>query len=792
MIEPALDRAVGAAGAAAFSGLIDAAIIGAGVIYFFASLLLFVLGFNMAFLSILVWRRGRSATKEAGIDLRQEPGGELPIVTVQLPIYNELYVAERVIDAACRLDYPADRLEIQVLDDSTDETADLIAHVVDEHRRRGVDIVHLHRTNRTGYKAGALANGLTTARGELVAIFDADFIPPPNFLQETVGEFADPQLAFVQGRWGHVNRNYSLITRLQSLAIDAHFMVEQAARRHLGYWFNFNGTAGIWRVAAIESAGGWTADTLTEDLDLSYRAHLKGWRGQFRSDLNVPGELPAQMSSFRRQQHRWARGSLECAHKLLPSVWRSAVPWPVKFQATAHLIAYSIHLLLATIALVYPVIVFAGIRFEGFATLYGFGYLFALSSLAPGIFFITGQRQLDRSWIRDLPKIAAVTVLGSGLMINTVRAALQIFTRPNPEFERTAKFGMEEQDIASEPAGSNGKAADSWLRKRYQLDLDRIVYAEFAFGFYSLSSVWLALQQGNWGIFLYALIFAVGLIGVATITVVQAVAVRRARAARADHMKLEQGRWARYDDAVKSAGAGIDPTRSRAVLVMAKQPVPGASKTRLQPAIDQEQAAALSECFILDAVELAAGLRTDVPGLDVKIAGTPAAAASYFATIAPETGFVAQRGADLSERLHTVMAETLDDGVDQVVAINSDSPTLPGALLVQAFEALDRPDVDVVLGPAEDGGYYLIGWKRVDDRLINDVTMSTPTVLADTLSVAAEQGLSVDLLPSWYDVDQPDDLIRLREELDAGHLCGAHTRAFFADEDLGRRTTPLR
>ncbi len=776
--DPAFVPVVGGA----FDSALDAVTIGAGIVYFLATMTLFILGFNMAFLSILVWHRGRPSSPETRLDIRDVADSELPIVTVQLPIYNELYVAERVIEAACRLDYPADRLEIQVLDDSTDETVGVVARVVAEARRRGVDIVHLHRTRRTGYKAGALAEGLKVARGEFAAIFDADFVPPINFLRETVGEFADPKVAFVQGRWGHLNRNYSVITRLQSLAIDAHFMVEQAARRHLGYWFNFNGTAGIWRVAAIEDAGGWTADTLTEDLDLSYRAHLKGWRGQFRADLDVPGELPAQMSSFRRQQHRWARGSLECAHKLLPSVWRSQAPLPVKFQATAHLVAYSIHLMLATIALVYPIVVFAGIRFEGFATLYGFGYLFALSSLAPGIFFITGQRQLDRSWVRELPKIAAVTVLGSGLMINTVRAVLQIFTRPNPEFERTAKFGLEEASSGNDDTGSDD--GQGWLAKRYQLDLDRIVFAEAAFGLYSLTSVWLAWREQNWGIFLYAMIFAVGLLGVAAITVLQAIAVRRARSARADRVaieKIEQRNLARYDGRVSTTAGRSDPGASRVVLVMAKQPVPGVSKTRLQPAVSPEAAAELSECFILDAIELVSNLEPPAFGAKAVVAGTPAESVEYFRRVAPEAGFVAQSGADLSERLHGAMSDMLNAGFDQVFAINSDSPTLPPTLLTQAFEQLSRPDIDVVLGPAEDGGYYLIGWKAENDRLIRDVTMSTPSVLADTMAVAAAEGLNVELLDSWYDVDNPSDLVRLQAEIADRRFCGPNTRRFFAD-----------
>ncbi len=503
---------------------LDVLLAAGGGLYLVISALLFVFGSNLILLSAVVWRRGgwaRPTTVALGVDA--------PRVTVQLPIYNELYVAPRIIGAACRLDYPADRLQIQVLDDSTDETAVLVRQTVATWRADGVDIELIQRNDRSGYKAGALQKGMETATGEFVAVFDADFDPPANFLTEKVPHFADPNLAFVQARWGHVNRDYSWITRLQSLAIDGHFMVEQAARGHRGYWFNFNGTAGIWRTAAIADAGGWTHDTLTEDLDLSYRAHLAGWRGHYRGDLEVPGEVPAQMSSFRRQQHRWARGSLECARKLLPSVWRSDASAATRFQATMHLSAYTIHLLLLALAVIYPIVVLAADRFSGLSTLFGLGYFFALSAVAPAVFFSAGQRHLRPRWWLELPRMLAVTVIGSGLMINTSRAAVQIFTRPNPEFERTAKFGI----IEAEPVGR------SWTQKRYQLDLDRIVYAEALLGLYCFATAWLAFTKGNWGIMIYAVVFGSGLLSVVVITVGQAIAVYRSRSARAGRVKQE-------------------------------------------------------------------------------------------------------------------------------------------------------------------------------------------------------------------------------------------------------------
>ncbi len=499
------------------------------VVYVLASALLFLFGANLIRFAALVWRDGKPSTEKA---IQPLPDDQLPAVTVQLPIYNELYVSQRVIEAACALDYPSHLLQIQVLDDSTDETVNVIARTVEEAAAQGANIVHIHRTDRTGYKAGALAEGLETASGEFVAIFDADFVPPADFLRRTVPHFAEPDVAFVQARWGHLNRDFSWLTRLQALAIDGHFLVEQAGRGLRGYWFNFNGTSGVWRKEAIADAGGWTADTLTEDLDLSYRAHLKGWRGQYLADLVVPGELPAQVTGFRRQQHRWARGSMECAIRLLPQVWRTNTSRANKFQASVHLMSYGIHLLLLLLTMIYPLVVLASVDLAGFSTLFGFGYLFALTSFAPGIFFIAGQRQAGNSWWREIPRIFVVTVFGSGLMVNTARAAVQIFTKPNPEFERTAKFGIETTDVRS-----------SWTQKRYQLDIDRIVFLEFTLGLYSVFSAVMAYQHGNWGIFIYAVIFSAGLLAVTTATVAHSVLLYRTRAQRCAAVASEQKLW---------------------------------------------------------------------------------------------------------------------------------------------------------------------------------------------------------------------------------------------------------
>ena len=256
---------------------------------------------------------------------------EWPVVTVQLPLYNEMYVAQRLIEAVCRLDYPRDRLEIQVLDDSADETTGIVARVVEEQRRLGIDIHHLHRTDRRGFKAGALAAGLERARGNLIAIFDADFVPQPEFLREAVPHFSDPGLGMVQGSWAHINRGYSLLTRAQAILLDGHFLIEHTARNRGGCFFNFNGTAGIWRREAILLPGGWQHDTLTEDLDLSYRAQLAGWKFLYLPDLAVPSELPVDINGFKGQQYRWTKGSVQTGRKLLGRILRAPLPWKVKF-----------------------------------------------------------------------------------------------------------------------------------------------------------------------------------------------------------------------------------------------------------------------------------------------------------------------------------------------------------------------------------------------------------------------------------------------------------------------------
>jgi cellulose synthase/poly-beta-1,6-N-acetylglucosamine synthase-like glycosyltransferase len=364
-----------------------------GTVYLVALVWLFLYGLN-AYLLLAHhwWHRPRGRVPSPPIP------AEWPVVTVQLPIFNERYVIRRLIDAVAALDYPRDRLEVQVLDDSTDETRALAAACVAEERARGLDIAHLPRAARSGFKAGALAAGLCAARGEFVAIFDADFVPGPDFLRRTVPHFADPEVAVVQTRWGHLNREFSLLTRAQSLGIDGHFAVEQAGRSWGRLFLNFNGTAGVWRRAAITDAGGWAHDTLTEDLDLSYRAQLRGWRILYRPEIVCRAELPVLITGFKSQQRRWAKGSIQTARKLLPAVFRSALPPWVKYQAAVHLTYYMIHpLMLATVLVSAPLLALGELALSP-GWLGVMALAIGVATCGPGTLLVYGQRVLYPDW----------------------------------------------------------------------------------------------------------------------------------------------------------------------------------------------------------------------------------------------------------------------------------------------------------------------------------------------------------------------------------------------------------
>ncbi|MCG8456664.1 MAG: glycosyltransferase family 2 protein, partial [Holophagales bacterium] len=404
--------------------------------------ILAVYGIHRLFLVLAYRRAVRLGSLEPAGDGSSRAPAELPIVTVQLPIFNERYVAERLVDAVSRLDYPPDRLEIQVLDDSTDETREIVHRAVARWRRRGVDIHHLHRTDRTGFKAGALAAGHARAKGELLAVFDADFVPPEDFLRRIAPDFADPEVGMVQARWGHLNREHSLLTQVQAILLDGHFVVEHTARDSNGCLFNFNGTAGVWRRRAIEDAGGWEHDTLTEDLDLSYRAQLAGWKFRFLPDLVAPAELPGEINAYKSQQHRWAKGSVQTSRKLLSTVLRSKVGMRAKIEAFVHLTAnFTYLLMLALSLLIFPAMYLR--RGEEAWRLLAFDLpLFLAATVSVAIFFLVSQSRDGLSPWRCLIRLPAVMAVGIGLSVNNSRAVISGLFENGGVFHRTPKFRL--------------------------------------------------------------------------------------------------------------------------------------------------------------------------------------------------------------------------------------------------------------------------------------------------------------------------------------------------------------
>jgi cellulose synthase/poly-beta-1,6-N-acetylglucosamine synthase-like glycosyltransferase len=433
---------------------------------------------------------------------------KLPIITIQLPIFNEIYVVERLLKAVSELDYPCEQLQIQVLDDSTDETRDLTISCVQRLIARGFDVDLIQRTDRTGYKAGALEAGLATARGEFVCILDADFVPQPQLLNSTVHFFTDPKVGMIQTRWGHLNRGYSLLTRVQAMFLDGHLLLEQVARSRSGRFFNFNGTAGLWRKICIEQSGGWQHDTLTEDLDLSYRAQLQGWRFVFLNDVVTPAELPVDMNGFKSQQHRWTKGSIQTCKKLLPRIWRSRLPLAIKVEATGHLTSNFAYLLLACLCvLLHPT---TGGPQSSWMRMFLLDVpIFLAASLSVAVFYICAQRELHpRTWMREILLLPALIALGVGLSINNARAVLEAVFNHQSEFKRTPKYGIE-------------KKSQSWRSCRYMPLKSFLPLVEVAFAIYFSYFVWYALTHGQYFSLPFLLMFQGGFLYVALCSLAQ-------------------------------------------------------------------------------------------------------------------------------------------------------------------------------------------------------------------------------------------------------------------------------
>jgi cellulose synthase/poly-beta-1,6-N-acetylglucosamine synthase-like glycosyltransferase len=461
-------------------------------LYVVAGVWLAIYGLNSL---TLAWLYLRCRHEQADVS---QPTRPLPPVTVQLPVYQERHVVERLIDAAAALDWPRERLQIQVLDDSNDETTALAGARVEHYRRQGLDIQLVRRPDRKGYKAGALAVGMTRAWGEFIAIFDADFVPPPDFLRRTIPPFLNrPALGLVQARWAHLNAGYSLLTRAQSLALDGHFVVEQTARNRSGLLMNFNGTAGVWRRACIEASGGWSGDTISEDLDLSYRAQLGGWDCLYLPQVCAPAELPPQQAAFKQQQFRWAKGSIQCLRKLWRPILGRKLPQITadgqapflaprrlsavqKVAALVHLSSYLAHpLMLILLLCSLPLFLSPRDAHLPMATAY-----LGFASLGPPIVYALGQRALYPDWRRRLLYFPVLALLGTGIALNNTRAVVEALRGDGGVFARTPKFHLQ---------GHEGHWADS----AYRLPLDWTTLGEALLALYALATIMAAWQAGN-------------------------------------------------------------------------------------------------------------------------------------------------------------------------------------------------------------------------------------------------------------------------------------------------------
>jgi len=469
-------------------------------LYLIILVALAVYGFHRSSLVFLYYRHRDKRPVERG------QFSELPAVTVQLPLFNEMYVVERLLDAVAAIRYPRDRFQIQVLDDSTDETCDICRNKIEQLVRRypDLDVEYVHREDRTGFKAGALENGLRTAKGELVLIFDADFVPNPDILDRTVHHFLDPRVAVVQCRWEHINRDFSALTEAQALMLDGHFVMEHAGRNRSGRFFNFNGTAGLWRRAAIVDAGGWQHDTLTEDMDLSYRAQLRGWRFVYLPEIAAPAELPVEMSAFKAQQFRWAKGSIQVARKLLPRILGSNVTFAQKAEAFFHLtnnFAYPLLLLLSLLLL--PNLVFRtthGVREVLMIDL----PLFFGTTLSIASFYLTSEREVarmtgdrSRSTWTTLSQLPLVLSLGIGLCINQTRAVFEAVFGRETEFVRTPKHGI------------CGRL-ESWSGKKYRAAKSLTPLLEMAMAGYFVAAIHIAVKHGHFVSVPFLLLFFFG------------------------------------------------------------------------------------------------------------------------------------------------------------------------------------------------------------------------------------------------------------------------------------------
>jgi len=440
------------------------------------------------------WRYRNFVPESAGRFAEED----LPVITVQLPLFNELYVVDRLLKAVTAFDYPREKMEIQVLDDSTDETVKVAKAVVAKYAEQGFDIHYIHRADRTGFKAGALENGNRTAKGELLAIFDADFVPKSDCLRKLVHFFTDPLVGCAQMRWAHINGNYNLLTRLQTIMLDGHFVVEQTTRNRTGGFFNFNGTAGIWRRKAIEMSGGWQHDTLTEDTDLSFRAQLMGWRFVYLLDEEAPAEIPVEINAFKAQQRRWAKGVMQVGLKLYPRIWRAPLPLRVKLEMFFRLTGnISYPLMIVASFLQFPLLL---VRYnQPFYHLMIFDLpLLFFSSISVVLFYGTAVWYLDDRRAPRLLHLPLVMALGIGLAFSNARAVLEALLGVKTDFIRTPKYRVEDTTDAT------------WKRKKYRRKRGLLPLLELSFAIYFLLAILYSARLHMWGTIPFLTLFFFG------------------------------------------------------------------------------------------------------------------------------------------------------------------------------------------------------------------------------------------------------------------------------------------
>jgi len=448
------------------------------------------------------WKSRRSHQPKKEFEWPATDEGMYPHVTVQLPVFNEKYVVERLIDAVVKFKWPTSKLEIQVLDDSTDETVEIISEKVAALQEQGFDIGHVRRDSREGFKAGALEYGQKKAKGEFIAIFDADFLPEADFLLKTVPYFEKEKIGLVQTRWGHVNRDYSLMTKVQAFALNAHFTVEQKGRKSAGYLMNFNGTAGIWRKACIRDAGGWHHDTLTEDLDLSYRAQMKGWKFEYLEDVVSPAELPVAVSALKTQQFRWTKGSAETARKHLGNVWKSNLPLLKKLHASSHLLSGSIYIFIFLISVLSVPLLWLKMTSPEADLFFHIFSVFSIGLLGWVLFYGSANLIEDEGWLKKGPRILFMfpvfLALSMGMSVHNSIAALKGYIREQSPFIRTPKFNVT-------------KLTDSWKSNKYLVrSLSPVTIFEGLMTLYFFAGLILAVVMGDYGLFPFHLMLLFG------------------------------------------------------------------------------------------------------------------------------------------------------------------------------------------------------------------------------------------------------------------------------------------